>query len=241
MGVSDLMVAAGHSDQPLVLELAGAHYRPRVGGASITFALDLSLRMGQLVYLQVDRQRSLPLVGDACCGLIEPARGEARFMGRAWRQQSAEDAAAMRAGIGRMSRSPTWLPSLTVAENILLAQMHHTRVPREQLMEQAAALAGTLALPGLPLEYPGEVSAIDLNRAAIVRALMGRPQLLILELPDAGDPEVTTRLLDRVLIAQDQGAAILWLDHRLPRIARDQVGMTACYRLRRSGELERVA
>jgi len=235
------MVTPEQTEQSVVLELAGARYRQWVGGAWITFALDLSLRVGELACLQVDRQRALPLVGDACCGLILPVRGGARYMGRAWHRQNAEDAAALRAGIGRMSRSPTWLPTMTVAENILLAQMHHTREPREQLMEQAASLAGTLDLPGLPLAFPAEVSAIDLNRAAIVRALMGRPQLLILERPDAADPEVTARLLDRVLIALDQGAAILWLDHQLPRIARDQAGISACYRLRRSGELERVA
>lgn len=227
--------------QSVVLSLASARYRESLGGVWVSVDLDLSVRSGDLVFVQVDRGRLMPMIGDACCGLLSPIAGEARFMGRNWASQAPEDAAAMRSRIGRAAPDTAWLSFLSVADNVLLAQRHHTRRSTQELMDQAADLAAALDLPGLPLEMPDAVGSSDRHRAAIVRAFMGQPQLLILEQPLGPDPELTPRLLDRILDAQDRGTAVLWIDDHIPQVAYRELGTTRRLRLRRSGQLEVLA
>ena len=232
------MVANPSTDQAVVLNLAGARYRESLGGVWLTVSVDLEVRLGELIFVQVDRGRLMPMLGDACSGLIAPVSGDARFMGLDWSAQNPEDAAAMRSRIGRAGPDTAWLPFLSVAENVLLAQLHHTRRSTADLLDQAAQLAAALDLPGLPLDRPEAVGSHDRHRAAIVRAFMGQPQLIVLEQPLATDSELAPRLLDLVLEAQDQGAAVLWVDDRIPQFAYGELGRVRRYRLRRSGQLE---
>lgn len=235
------MVSQESVGQSVVLSLSQASYRQSLGGVWVSVGLDLSVRSGELVFVQVDRSRLMPVIGDACSGLITPVAGKARFMGLDWSAQHPEDAAAMRSRIGRAGPDSAWLPFMSVAENVLLAQMHHTRRPTPQLIEQAAEIAGALGLPGLPLEMPGVVGSSDRHRAAIVRAFMGKPQLVILERPLGTDLELAPRLFDRVLDLQDQGTAVLWVDDHIPQVAYGDLGAVRRFRLRRSGQLEVLA
>ncbi|MEM1353574.1 MAG: organic solvent ABC transporter ATP-binding protein [Planctomycetota bacterium] len=232
-----MIVQAEPTRQPHIARLQSARYREQIGGVQITAHLDLTLSAGDLVFVQVDRSRLLTLLGDACCGLVLPVLGESQFIGRAWASQPPEDAAAMRARIGRAGPDSSWVPLMSVAENVVLAQMHHTRRPIDELLEQARELADAMELPGLPLGLPSEVGHTDLNRAGIVRAFMGQPRLIVLERPAAGDSALVPLLLDRVLSALDRGAAVLWVDEKLP----EPFGVVADsrrFRLRRSGQLE---
>lgn len=237
-------MVASRSEQPVVVELEQARYRARVGGQWLSLRMDLTLRAGDMAYVRVDRSRTMSMVGDACCGMMLPSGGQSRFLGRVWADEQARAVSAMRGSIGRAGRSSAWLPFLSVADNVVLAQLHHTRRSRAQVIEQAATLAYELGLPGLPLDLPGQVGSADLNRAGMVRALMGRPRLVVLEQPDTRDPELTPLLINRILAVLDKGAAVLWISDRVPSSANDPISSiksTKRFRLRRSGELEATA
>lgn len=234
-------MAAGLHEQPVVVQLAAAGYHESVGGQRLSLRMDMTIRAGELVFVRADRSRTMGLVADACCGMIQPVEGEARFLGRAWSNEDAQSVSALRSAIGRAGRACAWLPFLSVADNVLLAQSHHTRRSRRDILDQAADLANQLGLPGLPLDMPGEIGSADLNRAGVARAFMGRPRLVILEQPDTRDPELTPLLINRILTSLQQGAAVLWVSDRFPGPASDPIGNTKRYRLRRSGVLEALS
>ena len=78
-------------------------------------------------------------------------------------------------------------------------------------MAQACALALEFGMPGIPLDSPGRVSRLDLQRAACVRAFLAEPPLLILEDPTYGAPEdLLPPLMSVIRRARDRGAAIVW-------------------------------
>jgi phospholipid/cholesterol/gamma-HCH transport system ATP-binding protein len=67
------------------------------------------------------------------------------------------------------------------------------------------------SLPGLPQGKPSSMRAPDLRRAACVRALLGKPDLLILERPEAGVyPAIMRALMSSLRAARLRGAAVLW-------------------------------
>jgi phospholipid/cholesterol/gamma-HCH transport system ATP-binding protein len=100
-------------------------------------------------------------------------------------------------------------------ENILLPQRHHTRRSVRRLLDEAGGLAQQFGLPGVPLDLPGDIPAADLQRAACVRAFLGRPALIVLEEPTAGIYlEIISALMNAVREARERGAAVIWLTQK---------------------------
>jgi phospholipid/cholesterol/gamma-HCH transport system ATP-binding protein len=135
-------------------------------------------------------------------GIIQPTSGAVNFLGRNWPELPPDQANALRGRIGRVFKTGNWVNHLSLMENILLPQRHHTRRSTRQLCE-------------VPLGLPGDLTAADLQRAACVRAFMGRPSLILLEEPTTGIfLEIISALMNAVREARERGAAVLWLTRK---------------------------
>jgi phospholipid/cholesterol/gamma-HCH transport system ATP-binding protein len=174
--------------------------------------VSFTLNPGDLMLVRfANEQTRLPLA-DAAEGMIVPDQGTIRFLGLDWGDLSARQAAVERGRIGRVFAIAGWISDLTVEENLMLAQRHNTNRPEEDIRNEAASLAKLFSLPGLPQGLSPTVRRQDLQRAACVRALMGRPRLLILEEPTAGAyPQIMAPLMASLRSARSRGAAVIWM------------------------------
>lgn len=151
-------------------------------------------------------------LADAAVGLLAPASGRVRFLGNDWQSLDPDTSNAMRGRIGRLVGDGAWIDDLTVLENVLLPQLHHTSRREAALKNDAALLARQFGLPGVPLAHPSALDEDDLHRAALVRAFLGRPQLIVLERATQRlYPEIMEPLINAIRRARDRGAAVLWL------------------------------
>jgi phospholipid/cholesterol/gamma-HCH transport system ATP-binding protein len=200
------------------------------GAGSDKISLDVS--GGDLMLIRLARMEQTALFADACAGIIEPRSGSVRFLGRNWPDLPPDQVNALRGRIGRVFSTGNWVNHLSVMDNILLCQHHHTRRSARRLFDEAGQLAEQFGLPGLPLGLPGDSSAEDLKRAACVRAFMGRPSLILLEEPTSGIfLEIISALMHSIRKARERGAAVIWLT-RKERIWNDQtLPVTRRYRL----------
>jgi phospholipid/cholesterol/gamma-HCH transport system ATP-binding protein len=149
---------------------------------------------------------------DLCCGLLPLRSGSVRFLGNDWASTPHERASALRGRIGQLCGANSWINFLSADANILLQQLHHTRLPVELLRDRAAELSCGFGLPGLPLARPHELRSEDLVRAACVRAFIGEPRLVILrsqELEHVAD--LRPALLNALTAAHNRQAATIWL------------------------------
>lgn len=173
--------------------------------------VNLRLRRGELALVRLEASHLRTPLADAAQGLVDTLQGSVRFFGTPWPSMSSAARLAARAKIGRVFEEPAWISELDMDENITLAQEHHSRRPLAAVRENAAELARRFSLPGLPLGRPALMLAPDLRRAACVRALLGTPELLILERPACGVyPEIMPALMASVGAARARGAAVLW-------------------------------
>jgi phospholipid/cholesterol/gamma-HCH transport system ATP-binding protein len=214
-----------------VLEFEAARFAlERDGG--LCAPMDLVLRTGDFVLIDVGELERGTAIADACCGLLPLGSGAVRFQGRSWARMPEAYADAMRGRIGRTYADDVWLEHLNLPDNVLLAQMHHTRTHAGNLVERAARLARRFGLPGMPLGLPRQASGDDLLRAALVRALLGEPALLILESPTRQQfGELGEALINAIGRERDRGAAVLWLTVN-PRVWADaSLPVTRRYRL----------
>ena len=193
--------------------------------------LDLLLEPGELALIDARDPTLAAGFADLCCGLYLPTEGEVRFLERNWSRQPLEMADALRGLIGRVMSAPGWLRFLDAGTNILLQQLHHTRVDREALRDEAARLAEHFGLPGLPSGPIAELSPGDLMRAGFVRAFLGAPKLVILESPVQGlHQAIVPALINKLLEVCDQGGAAMWLTRS--RLIWDDPTFPANHRLR---------
>jgi phospholipid/cholesterol/gamma-HCH transport system ATP-binding protein len=195
-----------------ILDLTHARSVRQSGETPPPPLFDLWLNRGDL--LLIDAQDAAPAArfADLCCGLTPLAEGSVRFLGRDWAALPQDFAAALRGRIGRVFAAGGWIEFLDIADNIMLPQLHHTRLDPVVLRDKAATLACAFGLPGLPLGHAADLSPRDLARAACVRALLGDPTLLLLESPVSDRfTDLKAPLLNAIAAARSQGAAAIWL------------------------------
>jgi phospholipid/cholesterol/gamma-HCH transport system ATP-binding protein len=180
------------------------------GGETIDF--EMSLSGGDLALINLERPRFGSILADASCGLYQAAEGSIFFLGKDWSALPSDTANALRGRIGRVFTFGNWINRLTLLENILLPQLHHTRRKFAALRDEAVHLAKQFGLPGLPMGRPDEVMRSDHQRAACIRAFLGQPALIMLEEPTFGVyPEILPPLINAIRKACDRGSGVIWL------------------------------
>ena len=113
--------------------------------------------------------------------------------------------------IGVVFQEPRLLPWLTVADNLRLVVTD--TMPRPDI----GALLEMVRLPNAGDLYPRQLSLGMARRAALARALVVSPELLVLDEPFASlDPQLAAALADVVgRWTRDTGAAVLLATHDL--------------------------
>jgi phospholipid/cholesterol/gamma-HCH transport system ATP-binding protein len=206
--------------------------------------VDVTLHGGDLVLVQPGDEQHEQVLAEVACGLLPPEWGAVRFLGHAWSELPADQANARRGQIGHLVRRGAWIPYLSLLDNVLLPQLHHTRRPYAEIRAEAARLATWFGLPGLPTGRPAEIPPAILQRAACVRAFLGAPSLIIIEslAGDLGDG-LLAPLINAMRIARDRDAAVLWFAQEADLY--DDPSLPATRRLRLQGDaivpLEEVA
>lgn len=187
--------------------------------------LSLCLESGDAAVLRIPKTGLSTPLADVCCGLEDPGDGVVRFLGLPWTERSAEEMNQARGRIGRVWAGSAWVGNLDIDENIVLPQMHHTRRPLAEVREQAKSLARSFGLDDLPNTRPAWTPQNIRQKAQWVRALLGTPELLLLEFPDSDVEEADrVRLTAAVDQARARGSAVLWITAGSPPVLAESPG-----------------
>ncbi|MGM0586010.1 MAG: ATP-binding cassette domain-containing protein, partial [Pseudomonadota bacterium] len=162
----------------------------------------------------------------AAAGLaLRPAAGEARVLGRALPCGEAE-AESLRRRIGRAEQTPRFLEHLSVIENVALPLRLDGRAP-EARAAQARELLDWLGLADRAQAAPGALSGAERRRAALARAVIAGPELILADEPSAElDRAGAAQVLEMLAALADHGAAVAMAsrDPELIGLARRQAG-----------------
>ena len=148
-------------------------------------------------------------------GAVQPDGGQMAWNGR--EVEIANPSAARALGIAMVFQHFSLFDTLTVTENIALGLPADT-----DLAALAQRIEETAREYGLELEPQRHVHTLSVGecqRVEIVRALLAKPQLLILDEPTSVlTPAAVEKLFDTLRLLAAQGCSILYISHKLDEI-----------------------
>jgi putative ABC transport system ATP-binding protein len=151
----------------------------------------------------------------AAAGILVPSAGEIHVAGDRVPTGSADSRAAFRrTRVGLVFQSGELISELTLAQNVALAAELGGTGRRQALREARAALE-RVGLGAVQGHKPGAVSGGQAQRAAIARAVVHRPQLVLADEPtgalDSANGDVVLDLL--LGLVAEHGTTLLLVTH----------------------------
>jgi simple sugar transport system ATP-binding protein len=129
----------------------------------------------------------------------------------------ASPAQAQRLGIALVHQHFALFDTLTVAENIALGLGADRTL--DAVSRDIAALGDRYGLPIEPAARVHDLSVGERQRVEIVRGLLARPRLLILDEPTSVlTPQAVTRLFETLRKLAADGVSVLFISHKLDEI-----------------------
>ena len=103
-----------------------------------------------------------------------------------------------------------------IIDNLTLAYEHHTRATRAEAEARAMGLLERVGLADQAQKYPGQLSGGQQQRAAIARALMLDPQILLFDEPTSAlDPEMVAEVLSLMEELAREGRTTVCVTHEM--------------------------
>ncbi|GBQ26189.1 antimicrobial peptide ABC transporter ATP-binding protein [Gluconacetobacter sacchari DSM 12717] len=122
-------------------------------------------------------------------------------------------AAFRRENLGYVFQSFNLIDELTIEENIELALIYR-RMPRAERRERVAHAMDHVGIAHRARHYPSQLSGGQQQRAAIARAIVGAPRLILADEPTGNlDTENGAQVMDILQRLNDEGATIVMVTH----------------------------
>lgn len=184
------------------------------GESHILWDVDLSVPAGEMVCLIGRNGVGKTTLLKTIMGLIKPRTGTITFAGNLINANSIDQRAKL--GIGYVPQGREIIPRLTVKENLLLGlEARGDRIRSQEIPEEIFALFPVLK--SMLSRMGGDLSGGQQQQLAIARALMGKPQLLVLDEPTEGiQPSIILEIEAAVRrIVESTGISVLLVEQHL--------------------------
>jgi heme exporter protein A len=182
------------------------------GRVRILHGLDLSLRPGEALAIIGPNGAGKTTLLRLLAGLIRPSAGEVRILG----QRLGREVGSARRGLGVLLHQSLLYDDLTLLENLTFAARLYGLDRPGAVAAAALEEAGLADRAG---DLPRRLSRGLLQRAAIARALLHAPRLLLLDEPFTGlDATAAARLRIDLHRRLKQGLGLVIVTHHLAEV-----------------------
>jgi len=178
-------------------------------------------------------------------GLIPIDRGSMKYGDEELHGLDARGWTDFQARAGMLFQQNALFDSLRIWENVAFRLLNYEKVPRKEARERALVRMAEVGLgPEMADLYPVELSGGMQKRVGVARAMIGDPELLILDDPTAGlDPILTNSILsliERETGGKDTTVLVVTGDMKAARSRFDNVAMLFDGEIKWAGKREDV-
>lgn len=205
------------ANQPHLVSLMGASKVYETPAGSFTALDDISLTIGAGEFLAVvgkSGSGKTTLV-NLITGIDSATSGEVWSADQRLSGKSEEALTAWRGrNVGVVFQFFQLLPTLTVAENVMLPMDFCSTVPAGQRRARAMQLLTKLDIASQADKLPIDLSGGQQQRAAIARALANDPPLLVADEPTGNlDSRTTIEVMELFQSLTDEGKSVVMVTH----------------------------
>ena len=191
-------------------------YTTRFGGNQVEALrnVNFTVEAGEYVAIMGESGSGKTTLLNILAALDKPTAGRVELDGRDMSAVRESDAAAFRRdNLGFVFQEFNLLDTFTLRDNIYLPLVLAGR-PYRELKDRLDPIARQLGILELLDKYPYEVSGGQKQRAAVARALITHPRLILADEPTGAlDSRSTDELLDLFAQINRQGQTILMVTH----------------------------
>ena len=191
-------------------------YTSRFGGQSVQALsnVNFSVEQGEYVAIMGESGSGKTTLLNILAALDRPTEGEVLLEGRSMSEiRESELAAYRRENLGFVFQDFNLLDTFSIRDNIFLPLVLSGK-RYEQMNEKLAPIARKLGIEDLLSKYPYEVSGGQKQRAAVARALITQPKIVLADEPTGA---LDSRASDDLLSLFDEinrtGQTILMVTH----------------------------
>lgn len=199
----------------LVLELE--HISKQYGTVHALTDVSLDCRAGEIHAVVGENGSGKSTLLGVASGFVEPDNGVVRIGGKWLRKDS--PAAARRLGLGMAYQDNSQVLNLSVKENLYLATPPEQRPPYWEMKKWARDLLPAFELDFFPDAPTGHLTLAQRQLLEVAKALVGNPQVLLLDEPTTALGPDEVDILHRTIRAcASRGVGVIYVSHRLPEV-----------------------
>ncbi len=150
----------------------------------------------------------------------------------------------VREKLGMLFEAGALFDSMTIFDNVAFPLVEKTRLSEEEISAQVQETLKAVGLEGVDDKFPSELSGGMQKRAALARALVHRPKILMLDEPTTGLDPARTGAIHRLIrdTQKTYGLTVVMVSHDVPAVFEicDRVGFIHHGKMRLYGSPEEV-
>jgi phospholipid/cholesterol/gamma-HCH transport system ATP-binding protein len=196
---------------------------------------DLRRRFGKQpvlngVNLDCPRRQVTTIVGPSGCGktvllkhlnlLLRPDSGRIVIDDVEVTRLGSRAIDSVREKFGMLFQAGALFDSMSVFDNVAFPLVEKTNLTREEIATRVYEILRQVGLEGMEQKFPSELSGGMQKRTALARALIRRPNILMLDEPTTGlDPTRTAAIHELVRTTQQSfGLSAVMVSHDVPQV-----------------------
>jgi phospholipid/cholesterol/gamma-HCH transport system ATP-binding protein len=214
-------------------------------GEPVLRDLDLRVERGEIVALLGGSGSGKSTLMRTLGGLLPPLAGEVRLFGEPLYELTGDARAAVMLRVGVVFQTDALFSSMTIADNVALPLRELSDLPESVAREMVQMKLELVGIAELAHRLPAQLSGGQRKRAALARASILDPELMLCDEPTAGLDPVVAADLDNTLLQFRQvlGTTIVIVSHELESIKTiaDRALMFGDGHIQASGTIEELA
>ena len=165
------------------------------GESKVLQGVDMEIPKGEIVALIGPSGEGKSVLLKHVVGLMKPDKGQVIIDDQNIARLHGSKLEAMRSRFGFLFQSGALFNSLTLYDNVAFPLQEKTKLDESEIRQRVLHELDQVGLPGVEEKFPAQVSGGMMKRAALARALVRSPEIMLFDEPTTGlDPLIVNAI-----------------------------------------------